>query len=921
MAKLIAQSGHTLDLPTRRVTLGESSNCDIPLSAGLGLAPVHFEIEPVSDGNYVLRDVSGGAGLTVNDQIVKELTLNHGNVIGAGALRLGFWNSENAPEVAAPVAAVTPPPAAVIPTPVPVPAAPPQVPAVPASVAPPPVPAIPAAPPPPPVPSPAPSEPQPALFIPVASLNANGGRTPEPPGIPPLPSARTEPVAPPIPPVPGAPPAVPPPVPAGAGGPPVAWCNPEEQRAAEQAARMAASVSPHAQAGQPGGAVPRAQRVRSSRRPRFGRRTVMLAALIGVVALGGAALMVPSVRAAITPVWTKVTAWVNPGKPEAKKPAAAPAAAKASPATTAAAKSRQPEADKSVTPKTEHNEVVKRMLTERTISLFQADLSQLIPFYNANASQQSLPPQREMTEAFRKHYGLLLDGFDKLTCLRAAGKDEFVFVLTSPTQVNLESMLGIPPSPVKEKKSAVKAKSSIRIYPVKLTGKVYGAAQYDPFTVLLGRTTWIDAALKGGSGPSLREALCMFPYTAAKNPGALIMVERIFHASESQTPSAFETAVSNLFFKGKGESRLTLTRNPDVKEEIFVEQSSAALKEQASSLFQSVKLTGAPTLADAQAKPIGTTADPGEIITTNEASIIIPDGEALLKEATDSVARNFMSQSPSVELILAAQKAVLNFNQARLQAAPETQTVTSVAEALELLQGGITVTGRSSGRDLVYQIERLEPAQADEVVHLLALEERTRLVFRPSTDHLNGTMLDLAVKARDYRNAELLISLWTAAKFTKSDAQDTASAARKVLEWADKDGARQRLSVGLPDLTDTERENAVALLSYQNGLLTWKPGEEGYRTWLRRINPDPKGDAKRIAGIFSQAREAGAIPTGKINELADAVRLISAGVSSSNTANSGRPLVFKAGNYSNVELGAAARYLRFEGGKMRVIDR
>jgi hypothetical protein len=301
------------------------------------------------------------------------------------------------------------------------------------------------------------------------------------------------------------------------------------------------------------------------------------------------------------------------------------------------------------------------------------------------------------------------------------------------------------------------------------------------------------------------------------------------------------------------------------------------------------------------------------MITTTEASITVPDGEALLREAIESVAHSFMSQSPSVELILAAQKAVLNFNQARLKQAPETMTVTSVAEALELLQGGI-----SAGQQ-VYQIERLEPAQADEIVHLLAMEDRAGLVFRPSTDHLNGTMLDLAIKARDYRNAELLISLWAVAKFTKEDAQDAATAARKVLEWANKDGARQRISVGLPTLTDVEREHATALLSFQNGQLTWKPGEEGYRTWLRKVNPDPKGDAKRIAGIFSQAMKAGAIPTGKVAELADAVRLISAGVSSGTTDRV--PTVFKAGNYTNDELRAATRYLRLEGGSMRVIDR
>ena len=102
MAKLIAQSGHSLDLPQLRVTLGESSTCDIPLAAGLGLAPTHFEIEPNSEGHYIIRDISGGAGTLVNGEPVLERSLQHGNVIAAGGLQLGFWNTEAPQEAESP---------------------------------------------------------------------------------------------------------------------------------------------------------------------------------------------------------------------------------------------------------------------------------------------------------------------------------------------------------------------------------------------------------------------------------------------------------------------------------------------------------------------------------------------------------------------------------------------------------------------------------------------------------------------------------------------------------------------------------------------------------------------------------------------------------------------------------------------------
>jgi len=864
MAKLIAKSGHSLDLPRRRVILGESPTCDIPLAASLGLAPRHFEIEPGADGNYIIRDISGGSGIRVNGQAVQEQLLQHGNVISAGNLTLGFWNTLEQAEQDSPFLAgarrnaVEETPGAGASGPAPA--------AAPAVVS--------------------PLEPAPLAAAPAS---------PVPP---------SSPVAIPSP--------APPPIP---DGPPVAWVNPAEERKAAAPPPASGEASQPQHRPQPAKRMPSLERMR--RRLRFaGRRVAVLGVFSAIAIAAAGALRIPGVQAWLAPQWAKLTNWINPPPPAPRAPQPAPLAAPVAPAAPAGTvKAAVPE--DTVTPRAEHNAVVKRMLTERTISMFQADLGQMIPFYNASASSRNLPPQREMTEAFRKHYGIVLDGFQRLTCLRAPGKDEFVFVLTSATRVNIESVLGIPD---RTASGASGRKQTYRIYPVRTTGRVYGVAQYDPFTVVLGKQSWIDTSLNGSAGPALREATCMFPDTAARQPGALIMVERLASPAGSTAPLPFSTAVSNLFFKGQGESRLTLTRNPDVKEETFVEHSSEALREQCKALHQVVKLSRALNLREAPPADLSPAlaADSGEIINTSEASIVIPDGEALLREAIDSVAHTFMSQSPSVELILAAQKAVLSFNQARLQEAPETQSVLGVAEALELLQNGIPIRGVGGARDALCQIERLEPSQADEIVHLLALEEGARMVFRPNTERLNGTLLDLSVKARDYRNAELIISLWNAAKFTASDAGDISAAARKVIEWANGPGNRQRLSVGLPALTAEEYKQAVALLSIQNGQLTWRPGEEGYRTWLRKVSPDPRGDAKKIARIFHDAQRAGAIPSGRVSELSEAVHLINSGVRS---AGDGRATLYNTGNLTVDELRAAARYLRFERGALSVVER
>lgn len=862
MAKLIAQSGHSLDLPRHRVTLGESPTCDIPLAAGLGLAPRHFEIEPNASGGYVVRDVSNGPGVLVNGLTVKEKLLEHGSVICAGSLRLGFWNEtqESAPALPA--------------TPRPVTEEALTRPSM-ASAKPAAVPALPASPPP----------------LAVAPVEQRAQSAPPP-----------------------------------VSGPPVAWVNPADEIKAAATPTLVPPAEASTATGRPISPrqVPLMSRI-PGRVRRAGRRVATLAILGSLGAGGYFASRLPAVQAWTTPLLAKFKDWTNPS-PAA--PATTPSAS-ATPAAPAKGSNASPQAatavareDDNITPKTEHSDVVKRLLSERTTSLFTADLRQLVPYYNSKAAERNLPPQSEMAAAFQKHYGLLLDGFDRVTCLRAEGKDEFVFILTGSTQINIETVLGIPPRNAHDNSAPAASgkKPSFRIYPVKPTGRLYGVAQYDPFTVILGRQTWIETALNSSEGTALREAACMFPDTAARNPGALIMVERLAGPEGSAPPLPFQTAVSNLFFEGKGESRLTLTRNPDVKEEAFVQRSSEALKEQFKALHQSVKLNdilSAKTKKDGH-KGEASPPDSGELITTTEASIIIPDGEALLREAIDSVAHTFMNQSPSVELILSAQKAVLAFNQARLQRAPETQNVTSVAEILELLQNGISVSSTPGQRDTTCQIERLEPSQADEIVHLLSIEEGSRLVFRPNPDRISGTLLDLATKARDYRNAELLISLWNAAKLTAADAGDTQSAARKVLDWANGPGARQRLSVGLPTLTPDEYKQALALLSIQNGQLTWRPGEEGYRTWLRKVNPDPKADAKRIAGIFQEAQRAGAIPNGKVTEIAEAVKLLNTGVraGSGSTAT-----LFSATGYTTDELRAAARYMRFESGAIKVLER
>ncbi len=105
MARLIAQTGHTIDLPPQGVTFGADAANGVVIPAYYGLAPSHFAIWEQPDGYYV-RDSGSGLGLWINGQPVREHRLGNGDVIGAGQLQLQFEHLPPPPPPAAPEAAV-----------------------------------------------------------------------------------------------------------------------------------------------------------------------------------------------------------------------------------------------------------------------------------------------------------------------------------------------------------------------------------------------------------------------------------------------------------------------------------------------------------------------------------------------------------------------------------------------------------------------------------------------------------------------------------------------------------------------------------------------------------------------------------------------------------------------------------------------
>ena len=636
--------------------------------------------------------------------------------------------------------------------------------------------------------------------------------------------------------------------------------------------------------------TPKASRRRWSHASKFFVRSAIALLLLIASALYCAS---PSGQRLIRPIIIKIHQW-NTAR-TLKPPGWVPPTPANSPDDPKTASAENPASNAR---RTEHEEIARLLLTERTQTYVYADLRILIPAYNLMASQQGLPSQREMSESLKQAYGVMIDPFDQLTILQSDTKDEFLLILSAKTPVNLDKVIGqsAPPD----------FAGTSRLYSIKAGQRSLGAVLYDPFTLLLGSPNAVNRAHQPTSEPPLREATCMFPATAQRKPGALIIVKRINlpPLPGAGSPStAFETIVTNLFINSATPSILTLTRNPDVTGSDFVGAAATALKEQVAELAPSLS-TEAAALAN---------LTPGEInVTLEEASVSLPGGHALINAALQSMARSFARPAPTINTILQAQDLVTRFNFARATGASSALNVTSSQEAIELINDGIRGGGRASGA--IFQF-RSKPEELNTLSALLAFDKAIGLVYRPDAEQLTGSSYVLALKARDYRNAELLTTLGQQAGLTALDTDTAESAAQRVITWANSEaGSSARSKLGLPNLTPEELAGALRHLAVINKQLSFKAGELNYRGWVRLVHPDPRRDATKLAATFNAAFAAGAIPASATRDLQTALNLLAKGVSGRGAkANS----TYKV-DLTPAELAAAATLLALEDRTMKV---
>ena len=106
MAALRTPQGHTLLLPDGAVSIGADPANEVPVAPHLGLAPVHFRLQPWEGGHFI-EDAGSGLGTLVNGHAINWKPLAHGDLIVAGELEVIY--SESSPSDAGEVSAIAVP--------------------------------------------------------------------------------------------------------------------------------------------------------------------------------------------------------------------------------------------------------------------------------------------------------------------------------------------------------------------------------------------------------------------------------------------------------------------------------------------------------------------------------------------------------------------------------------------------------------------------------------------------------------------------------------------------------------------------------------------------------------------------------------------------------------------------------------------
>ena len=557
-----------------------------------------------------------------------------------------------------------------------------------------------------------------------------------------------------------------------------------------------------------------------------------------------------------------------------------------------------------------HVEVAPRFIWDGATTVFSLGFPQIEIFYLNQAQQRGLPMPKRHCAYVEKHFGLKIEGLQRLTSIQMDADKPGLVVLTTQRDANASDW--ISEANLQEENPQSVGPLQVLQY-IAPDGHACGVVAIDHRNFVIGDPALITACLvqKTDSKTSAL-ANALWPDFLRKQPGAFLWTVKVDAAMQAELNKTSKTngleTISSFAVRFGGEPPTCegfAIRDASASQEAFANAATNSLRGMLRMMTTQIEAGGTQRSGPREDVPVD--------VSRTAATAQVRRGEEFVNIFLQGFYAPVASDNSPLATLAQARTIAHAFNLARGFDAPEARKVRTVEQALEALQHGMSGTGRAAAME--FQIQEMNRDEMQRMRKYLTFADGY-LACRPDLDSLPDHIRALTEEGRDRMNAETVLSLCAAPSSDKAvKIKDLTAFIRKSL--ADLRATKGAMALfGMPQLTEEEVAGVLRYI-YQkpNGQLGWKQGEVSYNAWQAKANPKAARDAAALARIAGAAQAAGVDQLKAAASVEKVIEILCQGVQGTGQFGS---TVFKCQSLTPQEMQAAAELLVLDNGALRL---
>ena len=555
-----------------------------------------------------------------------------------------------------------------------------------------------------------------------------------------------------------------------------------------------------------------------------------------------------------------------------------------------------------------HADVAPRFIWDGATTIFSLGFPQIEIFFLNQAQKRGLPMPKRHCAYVEKHFGLKIEGLQRLTSIQVDADKPGLVVLTTQRDTNASDWI----SEANLQEEAPQTVGPFQVLQYQAPdGHASGVVAIDHRNFVVGDPALITACLLQKNDIKTSPLVnALWPEWLRKQPGAFLWTVKMdptlqAELNKNNKISGQETIASfAVRFGGEPPTcECFAIRDASASQEAFANAATNSLRGMLRMMTTQIEAGGTQRSGPREDVPVD--------VSRTAATAQVRRGEEFVNIFLQGFYAPVATDNSPLATLAQARTIAHAFNLARGFDAPEARKVRTVEQAMEALQRGMSGTGRAASME--FQIQEMNTDEMRRMRKYLTFADGY-LACRPDLDSLPDHIRALTEEGRDRMNAETVLSLCAAPSTDKVvKIKDMTAFIRKSL--ADLRATKGAMALfGMPQLTEEEVAGVLRYICQQpNGQLGWKPGQLTYNAWQAKTNPKAERDAATLARIAGAAKAAGASELKAVASVEKIIEILCQGVKG--TGQFGTTL-FKCQSLSPKEMQAAAELLVLDDGAL-----